>query len=138
MIDIEMLHHVALPVADLARAKAFYADVIGLAETERPPFDFPGAWFTIAGGATLHLIVSERQTFRAGKPLDSRDIHVAIRVRSFRGALAHLAERGYSGDSADEMKRIKVTPAARAGFAQIFLLDPDRNVVELNAERASS
>ncbi len=28
----------------------------------------------------------------------------------------------------------KANPQSTAGFAQIFLLDPDRNVIELNAE----
>ena len=90
MLRIETLHHVALPVTDLARAKRFYAEVLGLREVERPPFAFPGAWFAM-GDRVFHLIVSDGQTFRAGKPVDTRDIHFAIRVASWREALAHRA-----------------------------------------------
>src|SRR5215212_4669591 len=121
MIQIETLHHVALPVTDLARAKAFYTDVLGLEEIERPGFDFPGAWYRVGDG-TLHLIVTEGATFRGAKGVDTRDIHFAIRVRSFPAALAHLAERGYGADAADESRRLRVQPRARAGFAQIFLI----------------
>ena len=44
LIAIHSLHHVSLVVQDLARAKAFYGDVLGLQELPRPPFDFDGAW----------------------------------------------------------------------------------------------
>ena len=40
MIVIESLHHVSVTVTDLARARQFYGDVLGLRELPRPPFDF--------------------------------------------------------------------------------------------------
>ena len=132
MLDILTIHHVALPVTDLARAKRFYADVLGLHEVARPPFSFAGAWFQ-AGDRIVHLIVSDRQTFRVDKPVDTRDIHFAIRVSSYRAAIDHLAALGYGPDAEDPMRRTVEQPHATAGFPQVFLLDPDRNVVELNA-----
>ena len=36
MLELEVLHHVAISVSDLARAKAFYGDVLGLEEIARP------------------------------------------------------------------------------------------------------
>src|SRR5438067_10723952 len=89
MLDIETLHHVSLPVSDLARAKHFYAEVLGLREIARPPFDFPGAWFAV-GDRQLHLIVHDGSTFRVGKLVDTRDAHFAIRVSSYRAAREHL------------------------------------------------
>ena len=133
MLAIEMLHHVSLPVRDLARAKAFYSDVLGLREIARPAFDFPGAWYEV-GTQQLHLIVNEHATFRDGG-IDSRDTHFAIRVASYRGAVRHLEAQGYRRDAADELQRLRENPTGRAGFPQLYVLDPDRNVVEINAER---
>ena len=133
MLRIETLHHVSLPVTNLARSRSFYTDVLELVEIERPPFDFEGAWYLV-GDRHLHLIVGEHQTMREGKRIDSRDIHVAIRVSSYRGALQHLTEKGYSADAADELMRLRNSPSGRAGFPQIYLLDPDRNVIEINAQ----
>jgi catechol 2,3-dioxygenase-like lactoylglutathione lyase family enzyme len=134
MLQIETLHHVSLPVTDLARAKSFYANVLELVEIERPPFDFPGAWYQV-GDRHLHLIVSEHLTFRPTHAINSRDIHFAIRVSSYRGALQHLAANGYSANSPDERFKLRENPTGTAGFPQVYLLDPDRNVIEINAER---
>jgi len=133
-VDAPTLHHVSLPVTDLERARRFYSDVLGLREIPRPPFDFPGAWYR-AGDRDLHLIVSERSTFRAGKGIDSHDIHFAIRVASYRRAIEHLRSRGYRPDADDDLQKMKENPAGKAGFPQIYILDPDRNVIEINAER---
>jgi catechol 2,3-dioxygenase-like lactoylglutathione lyase family enzyme len=134
MLTIESIHHVSLPVTDLARARAFYTHVLELAEIERPAFDFAGAWYQV-GDRTLHLIVGEHLTFRLDKGVDSRDIHFAIRVGSYRGALQHLAAKGYSADAPDERFRLRENRAGKAGFPQLYVLDPDRNVIEINAER---
>lgn len=134
-MEIESIHHVALPVTDLERAARFYSGVLGLEELPRPPFSFPGKWYR-AGSQQVHLIVHPRSTFRDGKPLDSRDIHFALRVPSYRRALEYLRSLGYREDvdGADPMK-MQVTPDSVAGFPQIQICDPDRNVIEINAER---
>lgn len=135
MLEIESLHHVALPVTDLDRSKRFYAEVLGLREIERPPFDFPGCWFQV-GDRQLHLIQRPEGTTRGARGLDSRDIHFAIRVRNFREAVEALRAQGYREDGANgDLLQMKVSPGATAGFPQIILLDPDRHVIELNAER---
>jgi glyoxylase I family protein len=136
-MEIETLHHVSLPVSDLERAKAFYTRVIGLEEIERPPFNFPGAWYR-AGDRDIHLIVGTRSTFRDGKGIDSRDVHLAIRVRSYRRAVGHLKALGYQeaepdAPVADPFRSMRLNPRSTAGFPQIYILDPDRNVVEINA-----
>src|SRR5687767_4947344 len=42
------IDHAAVVVTDVARAVAFYRDVLGLTEVPRPPtFDFPGAWLRV-------------------------------------------------------------------------------------------
>ena len=131
MIKVEALHHVSLPVTNLERSRAFYRDILGLREIERPPFDFAGAWFAVGTGQ-LHLIVHDQPTLRT-RGIDSRDGHFAVRVRNYRETVAVLYSHGYRPDAPDETKRLRENPAGQAGFPQVFLLDPDRHVIELNA-----
>lgn len=129
MIQIDQLHHVSLLVRELERSRTFYRDILGLVEMERPAFDFPGAWFRVGhSGQQLHLIVHPGQTLRTGE-IDTRDGHFAMRVSSYRSVLETLEQHGIE---------YKANPVSRAGFAQIFILDPDRNIVEFNADRPES
>jgi catechol 2,3-dioxygenase-like lactoylglutathione lyase family enzyme len=132
------LHHVALPVSDLERSRRFYREVLGLSEVERPAaFDFPGAWFSLGEGQ-LHLIGREGGTLRGGKPVDSRDVHFAVRVDDFDAMLAHLRSAGYRDDlPRDDPKWLKWNRTPNAGFPQIFILDPDHHVIEINLAAAS-
>jgi catechol 2,3-dioxygenase-like lactoylglutathione lyase family enzyme len=120
-------------VTDLERSRAFYRDVLGLREIPRPAFDFPGAWFAV-GDRQLHLIVHDTPTLRS-RGIDSHDVHVAVRVKSYRATVAFLESKGYARDAREETRRLRENPAGKAGFPQVFILDPDRHVIELNAER---
>jgi len=133
---IEALHHVSLVVSDLERSRRFYREILGLNEIQRPPFSFPGAWFSVGASQQLHLIVHTNPTFRTGKPLDSRDLHFAVRVANYWGAVEFLRGKGYSEEpGGDEFRVMRLQPHATAGFPQIYILDPDRHVIEINAER---
>jgi glyoxylase I family protein len=133
-MEIEVLHHVSLPVTDLERSIGFYREILGLRQIERPPFDFPGAWFALGGSQQLHLIVHEGATFRGRKAINTRDGHFAVRVASYRRAMEFLKSKGYRED-ADPMDAlsIRLQPRAVAGFPQLYILDPDRHVIEINA-----
>jgi len=133
---IEALHHVSLVVSDLERSRRFYREILGLDEIERPPFPFPGAWFSVGSSQQLHLIVHTNPTFRIGKPLDTRDLHFAVRVGNYWATVELLRGKGYSEEPGeDEFRLMRLQPQATAGFPQIYILDPDRNVIEINAER---
>jgi glyoxylase I family protein len=144
VLDIETVHHISLLVTDLERARAFYSGVLGLEETDRPDFTFDGAWYRL-GDRSLHLIVpgpGDEPTFRHDKAIDSHDAHFAIRVRSYRQAVEHLHSKGYRQSDvtnpepdAGNPLPMRLSPAGKAGFPQIYILDPDRNVIEINAER---
>jgi glyoxylase I family protein len=132
MLEIETLHHVAISVSDLARAKEFYGNVLGLQEIDRPAFPFDGAWYRV-GNQEVHLIVSRDPTLRTGKGVTLEDGHFALRVNSFRAALAYLQSQGLR-ETADEPGRsMRVNPSSVTGYPQIHVLDPDRNVIEINA-----
>ena len=125
MIAIETLHHIGITVTDLERAKAFYGGILGLPELPRPPFDFGGAWYQL-GDRTLHLIVHPpTKTLRGTREIDPRDGHLAIRVRSYDDTLQHLRSHGIE---------CVASPRNLTPWAQIYVTDPDGNVVEFNAD----
>ena len=124
-IEIETLHHVAVPVTDLARAKDFYSQVLGFKEIPRPAFSFAGAWYQVdEGGRHIHLIVVERRPVNDDVDLEKADGHFALRVKSFRQARAYLETKSVP---------MRVTVGGPTGFPQIHIMDPDRNVIEINA-----
>jgi glyoxylase I family protein len=126
MIVIESIHHVSISVSDLGRAKEFYGGVLGLAEIARPAFDFAGAWYQ-TGEGQLHLIVHPGRA-KAGDSdaIDTRDRHFALRVRNYGAALEHLKAHAVA---------YRAKPRNLTERPQIYLADPDGNVIELNAER---
>jgi glyoxylase I family protein len=130
-MKIISLHHVSLPVTDIQRSRRFYREFLGLAEIKRPPLPFDGAWFDLGNGQQLHLIVAERPTLRLGKPLDPRDTHFAIRVADFEEVVESLKAAGMREGASGEANELRC--GNRAGFPQAFLLDPDRNVIEINS-----
>ena len=52
---IRSVNHIAIIVADVGRSLAFYIEIIGFQQIQRPNFDRHGAWLTM-GNLELHLI----------------------------------------------------------------------------------
>ena len=126
-MTIAFLHHVSVCVTDVERAKRFYRDVLGLVELPRPPLPFGGAWYALGPHQQLHLIAHEApRTLRGTTAIDGRDGHLALRVASYDAALAHLTAHGVPCVEAP----VNMTP-----WAQIYITDPDGNVIELNTDR---
>jgi glyoxylase I family protein len=122
-----------VPVSDLDRSVSFYREILGLEQIVRPNFPFPGAWFRLADGQELHLIVHTNPTYRTGKGVDSRDIHFAARVTSYRQVLEFLYSKGYREDSGDELMKVYANPHSITGYPQIYIMDPDHHMIEINA-----
>ena len=128
-----ILHHVSIITADLERSLAFYCDVLGLVQIERPPFDIAGAWLA-CGPSQLHLIDYPEGTYRSKSTIDNNDIHFALRVSNFDETLRLLNGKGFREDLPNgDSKRLMVKRTGLAGFPQAYLLDPDCHVVEINA-----
>jgi glyoxylase I family protein len=135
-MEIEALHHVSIPVSHLDRSKQFYREILGLREIPRPNFPFQGAWFQVAAGRELHLILAHTDvTYRENKGIDPGDLHFAVRVKSYRATLEFLRSKGYheDADSADP-RLVRALPKPITGYPQIYILDPDRHLIEINAE----
>jgi catechol 2,3-dioxygenase-like lactoylglutathione lyase family enzyme len=132
-MEIDGLHHVALPCADLERSRRFYQEVFGLVEIPRPALPVAGAWFRVGDRQELHLVVGDPQaTFRGTKGMDTNDIHFAVRVKAYRHALEALRAKGYREDASPD-DPLAIRTSMRVGYPQIYILDPDRNIIEINA-----
>jgi catechol 2,3-dioxygenase-like lactoylglutathione lyase family enzyme len=110
------LHHTSIRVADAARSRRFYEEVLQLQPVERPDLGFPGAWYGI-GATQLHLI--EREPM--GTKIDPTGPHFAVAVEDLDAARRALSSAGV------EM----LDP----GGDQLWILDPDGYTVELTRQR---
>ncbi|MDN4072524.1 VOC family protein [Fictibacillus terranigra] len=125
----EGVHHVSLVVTDLKKALYFYEGILGFsASEERPQFAFPGVWYDF-GGTQLHLITNPKgKALRGTDELDSRDGHFAVRVKDIPRLLKKLDHHHIPYLNKPENK----TP-----WHQVYVSDPDGNLIEFNGERQS-
>jgi catechol 2,3-dioxygenase-like lactoylglutathione lyase family enzyme len=87
MIKFKRADHIHICVSPerLEEARAFYADVLGLQQIERPYFKAPGYWFAISD-IELHIGIEE--------PLPSTIRHSAFEVTDLAAARALLESKG--------------------------------------------
>lgn len=123
-MKISKLLHAALLVNDLARAKQFYEGVLGLKEKSRHNFDFEGVWYEL-GGNELHLMVVADPLPPAGQR-PRRDFHVAFLIDDYAAVKAHLVKLGIPFRE------------GRHGLPQLFVRDPDGNLIELQQRPENS
>lgn len=126
------LHHVSIITADLRKSLPFYCEVFGLSEIPRPDFPVGGAWLA-CGSLQVHLVVYPEGTFRQRTNVDRNDWHFAFRTDDFEATIEHLATLGFREDLREnDPKHLLVSRTGLAGFPQLYLRDPDLNVVEIN------
>jgi catechol 2,3-dioxygenase-like lactoylglutathione lyase family enzyme len=108
----------AMPAGEEEKARAFYRDLLGMAEIPKPPelARRGGCWFQ-SGGVQLHLGVEA--DFRAAKKA-----HPALRCRDYRALTARLRQAGF------EVKEDENISGVRRGH----VFDPFGNRIELIAE----
>lgn len=126
-VRVKTLDHVTLVVKDLEASRAFYCDLLGMQQVERPGFQFDGRWFQ-AGNTQIHLILEHPTSGPAGESTadlekSSRNRHFAFEVDDGDEAARHLQDAGVP---------ILSGPKHRPdGAVQVFITDPDGHVVEL-------
>jgi glyoxylase I family protein len=129
---ISVLDHVSLVTTDLERSVAFYRDVLRLHPVPRPAFKSDGAWMA-SGAFQIHLTVNPAGHLRPHPQIDTADIHFAARVADFDGFARHLESLGYGAERQDrDPKRLVFRLAGPAPYKQLYLLDPDNHLIEIN------
>ena len=118
-MTLASLDHVTIVTSDLERATAFYVDVLGLSEGDRPAFDFPGAWLYCGQAPVLHLVARKGSPSGPTGAID----HIAFRASGFDAFKIRLAQHDISFDE-------RHVPGT--SLHQIFVTDPDGVKVEIN------
>ncbi len=126
-LQVHSFDHITLIVADLEATREFYVNLLGMTESTRPDFDFPGAWFAI-GNVQIHATVASELAGLAGwgdrqVKSTSRGHHFAFEVSDVNAAYEQVKRVGIEvGDG----------PKTRPdGARQLYIYDPDRHLVEL-------
>ena len=112
---VRAIHHVNLVVDDVAAARAFYGDLLGLTPLDRPDFGMDGAWLA-AGPTQVHISTG------TPPPPDAMQ-HFAFAVGDLSAVVRRLRDAG--------VDVFEVPHTAGAGH-QAFVRDPAGNLVEFN------
>jgi len=112
-------HHVSLDVRDVEVSRAFYGELLGLPEIDRPDIGLPGAWYQ-AGPVELHLIQVPEGVDVGARPARPTPIasHLAFAVDDCDAVRAELEAAGLG----------VVTPSGAPD--QLWVADPDGHVIE--------
>lgn len=126
---VESLDHVNIITPDLEATARFYAELLDLEPRDGPPplTHHNARWmYDAAGRAVLHLNSLDcprayDREVRAG-PTGSLH-HVALRCQGYEELRARLVQRGLEH---------KINEVTAVGLKQIFVLDPNGVLLELN------
>jgi len=113
------LHHASLIVSDTVASLAFYCDVLGMQQTDRPDLGFPGAWLQL-GAQQIHLLELANPDPVTGRPdHGGRDRHIALSVQELAPVREVLDKNGVTYS------------LSKSGRQALFCRDPDGNALEI-------
>jgi catechol 2,3-dioxygenase-like lactoylglutathione lyase family enzyme len=116
------LAHITLATRDVARASAFFAEVLGWRPIARPGnIGRPAAWLAIAPGVELHLVEDPEFEPSPFEREFGRHVAVTVPLSEFPALEERLTARG-----ATLIDPIRETP-----FRRFFFRDPDGYVFEV-------
>ena len=114
MFRVTHIDHCTILVTDVAKARHFYGDLLGLREVPAPKeFDFVAVWYDL-GGQYLHLL-------QKPEPDTPSPRHFCLHVDDVQAARDALRAKGLT-----IAETVKIAAADR-----FFVRDPDGNRVEL-------
>ena len=132
---VRTLDHCSIRTLNVEDSRAFYVDVLGMEEGDRPDFPFPGAWLYLEGHAVIHLV-----------GVDSDDMSGLVNYLGGEvdpdalgngGSLDHIAF--CATDAPAMIRRLKQNNVSyrerqvpNMDLSQIFLEDPNGITIELN------
>lgn len=124
-MPLEFIDHYSIRVRtpDLPQVRDFYQKVLGLADGERPPFEFAGNWLYAGASPVVHLIGTDDDAqLAAGVPSSGKLDHISFRCSGLEQMRTHLRGLGINADE-------RAVPSSR--LHQLFLRDPAGILVEL-------
>ena len=129
-LPLSSFNHIAREVRNLEKSKEFYVDILGFDVVPRPAFDCQGYWLS-GYGLSLHLVLTT-------VPEERKRVKIN-RVRHFTSALPRVDHFAfitedilYVKDMLDDAKVYYKYVLGPVGIQQIFLFDPDGNVIEVS------
>ena len=125
----KILSHVSVTVTDVSKAHEFYSGVLGFQEVPRPAFDFPGIWYSLGGDLQLHIILNDQLVRPAveRERIEARYPHFALWTDD--STARRIQERGLV---------CRDVISGPTGLRQLFVKDPDGNMVEFLGPSASA
>ena len=94
-LPLESVNHIARATRDLEKLDAtvaFYRDVLGFRQINRPNFDFPGAWL-FGYGVQIHLIIDADAVPQSDR-VSTRADHVAFHTDDIEAVASKLDALG--------------------------------------------
>jgi catechol 2,3-dioxygenase-like lactoylglutathione lyase family enzyme len=130
-IPMTAFNHVSREVLSLEKSKRFYVDILGFEVIPRPPFDCEGYWL-YGHGLNLHLVATS-------VPNERKKVKVA-RIQHFSTALPRVDHIAFLTSDIEKVREVmdhhqvyyKYEVPDGTGIRQIFLFDPDGNVIEIS------
>ncbi|GAB4818737.1 hypothetical protein N2152v2_005783 [Parachlorella kessleri] len=113
------VNHISRVVTDVGKSTAFYRDVLGFTEVQRPSsFEFGGSWlWNYQVG--IHLI--EGAPVARPSVIDPKADHLSFQADSLEDVQQRLEELGIA----------YVKQVILEGGVQVFFHDPDNNMIEV-------
>ena len=132
---VRTLDHCSIRTLDVEASRAFYVDVLGMVEGDRPDFPFPGAWLYLEGHAVIHLVGVDPDD--VGGLVEYLGGDIDMDTLNVSGSLDHIA---FSATDAPAMIRrlqrnnvpFRERQVPNMALSQIFVEDPNGITIELN------
>lgn len=130
-LPLASFNHIAREVLSIEKSKFFYVDILGFSVIPRPPFDSEGYWL-YGYGLSLHLVETT-------VPEERKRVKIH-RIQHFSSSLPRVDHIAFITSDISFVKKVLDDAAVfykedcpkDTGIRQIFLFDPDGNVIEIS------
>ena len=114
-LAVTHIDHCSVIITDVAAARHFYTEQLGLREIPAPKtFDFVALWYDLGGGQTLHLLLKDWPDAMSPR-------HFCLHVSDIGGAREYVRAHGIA------VEETVTIPGAE----RFFIRDPDGNRIEV-------